>query len=70
MHWLVVAGARNTLGAELLYISKHHRGHDFLRGLYEGSDPSLKLSFDVDHSQFHGIAGKLLLTEHCIQEGG
>ena len=63
-------GDRNTLGADLIYISKQHKGHDLLRGFYEGGDVSAKTEFDLNPEHFHGVAGKILLTQVCVETAG
>ena len=62
------AEERNVLGQDLVYIGKRHNGYDFVRGLLEG-DADSKL-FDLDHTYFNGVTGKVKSTPIAVEAGG
>lgn len=61
---------RNILGEDLIYVGKHHKGYDFVRGLLEGTDEESTITFVLDHTYFHGITGNVLPSPICVEVGG
>lgn len=57
---------RNSLGDDRLYVSKGHHGHILLNSLYLND-----VSVDMEtHISLDGMAGTVLLSDICIEEGG
>lgn len=57
---------RNSLGDDRLYVRKNHHGHSLLNSLYVNEvDQDLETHISLD-----GMAGTVLLSEICIEDGG
>ena len=67
---LLFTERRNILGEDLIYVGKHHKGYDFVRGLLEGTDEESTTTFVLDHTYFHGITGNVLPSPICVEVGG
>ncbi|XP_046442681.1 5'-3' exoribonuclease 2 homolog isoform X1 [Daphnia pulex] len=63
---------RNVLGENQIFVGKHHKGYDFLRGLageVANSADEEFVAFKMESSYFSGISGLVFASEKCVVAG-